>query len=179
MPSSRCTSRSARRRISARSDGRHADQLGDHVHGQQPGEVGDEVERARLERGVQVGRRRASRIRSSMAATRRGVKLLPTMERMRVCRGGSMARNDMARCASGPRRPGRGDARRRWSSGRRRGTPPARRRGARGEEVELLVVEDRGLGAQAGVGRVRVLVDPVVVRAVATGASVVTERRSP
>ena len=35
-----------------------------------------------------------------------------------------------------------------------------------GEEVELLVVEDRRLGAQPGVGRVRVLVDAVVVGAV-------------
>ena len=35
-----------------------------------------------------------------------------------------------------------------------------------GEEVELLVVEDRRLGPQAGVGRVRVLVDGVVVGAV-------------
>ena len=43
---------------------------------------------------------------SSMAATRRGVKLFPTMERMRVWRGGSMARNDMARCASGPKAAG-------------------------------------------------------------------------
>ena len=43
---------------------------------------------------------------SSMAATRRGVKLLPTMARMRVCRGGSMARKDMARWASGPKAAG-------------------------------------------------------------------------
>ena len=48
----------------------------------------------------------SARMPSSMAATRRGVKLLPTMERMRVCRGGSMARNDMARCASGPKAAG-------------------------------------------------------------------------
>ncbi len=46
------------------------------------------------------------RMPSSMAATRRGVKLLPTMERMRVWRGGSMARNDMARWASGPKAAG-------------------------------------------------------------------------
>ncbi len=36
-----------------------------------------------------------SRIRSSIAATLVGVNPLPTSDRMRVCRGGSMAKNDM------------------------------------------------------------------------------------
>ena len=44
-----------------------------------------------------------ARIRSSIWATLDGVKPLPTSERIRVCRGGSRARNDITLWASGPK----------------------------------------------------------------------------
>ena len=44
-----------------------------------------------------------SRMRTSMAFTLEGVKPLPTSDRMRVCFGGSRARKDIVRCASGPK----------------------------------------------------------------------------
>ena len=47
--------------------------------------------------------RAMARMSASIAATLDGVKPLPTSERMRVCRGGSRARNDMNLWASGPK----------------------------------------------------------------------------
>ncbi len=43
-----------------------------------------------------------ARIPGSSSATRRVVKALDTSDRIRVWRGGSMARNDMDLCAWGP-----------------------------------------------------------------------------
>ena len=45
-------------------------------------------------------------MRGSMAFTLDGVKPLPTSDRMRVCLGGSRARNDIVRWASGPKAAG-------------------------------------------------------------------------
>ncbi len=130
-PSSRCTTASAQVRSSVAVRLRHAEHLADHVHRQLAGEVGDEVAAAGLDERDRCSWRASSRMRGSSSATRRGVKPRDTSARMRVWRGGSMARNDIVACAARVRTPpGRATRRCGWRSARCRGTPRARRRGA-------------------------------------------------
>ena len=70
--------------------------------GSRPAKSATKSKRPLLDGGLEVldGQRAGSSASSS--ATRRAVKALDTSERIRVWRGGSMARNDMARWASGP-----------------------------------------------------------------------------
>ena len=108
-----------------------------------------------------------ARIRSSIWATFDGVNPLPTSERIRVWRGGSRARNDITLWASGPKALGSRETP--WALEK----PSTLRKAAehvlvagQGPEVELVVPVQRGLGPQAGVDRVGVLVDLVGVGAV-------------
>ena len=86
---------------------------------------------------------------------------------MRPCSGGSMARNDIVRCACGPDAAGSSDTP--WADENAHVVAEALHHvGVAGQRPEagLVVAVDRRLVAQPGVGRVRVLVDLVGVRAV-------------
>ena len=166
MPSSRCTRRSARRRTSARSDGGTP--------------TSSEI--------TSIGSRPAkSPMKSNVPASSAGSRWATASSRIRVLHGGHPARRealaDDGAHAGVPRRVHGEERHGPVRVGPEGGRVEAHAEGvgvvvdvaergqdvgvARvGEEVELLVVEDRRLGAQARVGRVRVLVDGVVVGAV-------------
>ena len=125
MPSSRCTTVSAQCAQLVAIGLGHAEHLADDVHRQLAGEVADEVAAPALDEARRCARRASARMRGSSSAMRRGVKPRDTSARMRVWRGGSMARNDIVACALGCRRlPGR--ARRRCDS---RSASVSRKRG--------------------------------------------------
>ncbi len=108
MPSSRCTTVSASRRSSARSEaGTPTSSLITSI-GSRPAK--SEM-KSKLPRSTAGSRCSTAswRMRGSSSATRRGVKLLPTSERSRVWPGGSMARNDIDRWAWGPKAAGSSD----------------------------------------------------------------------
>ena len=166
IPSSRCTSRSARRRISARSDAGTP--------------TSSEI--------TSIGSRPAkSAMKSNEPASRAGARCATASARMPLLHGGHPARREaLADDGAHAGVPGRVHGEERHGPvgvGPEGGRVEADAVGVRvvvdvaeggqdvgvarvGEEVELLVVEDGRLGAQPGVGRVRVLVDAVVVGAV-------------
>ena len=145
---------------------RDAHQLGDHVHREQAGEVGDEVERAGLEGRAEVGDgQRPDALLHGRHPARR--EALADDGAHAGVPGRVHGEERHGAVGVGPE-GGRveGDA-----VGVRVVVHVAERREhvgmARiGEEVEVLVVEDRRLRPQAGVGRIGVLVDAVVVGAV-------------
>ncbi len=145
---------------------RHADQLGDHVHRQQPGKIGDEVERARLERRAQVGQGECPDALLHGGHPARREALPDNGAHARV------PRRVHGQERHGPVRVGpEGGRVEAHAVGVGVVVHVAERRqhvgvAGEGEEVQFLVVEDGRLGAQAGVRRVRVLVDAVVVGAV-------------
>ena len=167
-PSSRWTSRSDRRRSSSRSAGGHADQLGDHVHRQLAGEVGDEVEACPASSaGVEVLAGELADARLELGDAARGEAARHQAAHAAV--PGRVHGEERHRAVGVRARRGRVE---RHAVGRRearrcRGTPSitsAWRDSAQKPRSSLRYT--RRLVAQAGVGRVRVLVDLVGVRAV-------------
>ena len=98
--------------------------------------------------------------------TRRGVKPVETRARMRVCLGGSSARNDIVRWACGPQAAGSSETPFALENlaGSRNAVSHVGVPGQRPEVLLVVAVQRRKL-AQPGVRRIRVLVDRVVVRA--------------
>ena len=99
-PSSRCTTWSAQARSAARSEaGTPSSSLITSI-GSLPAKSAMKSQRV-CSRQASRCSRAIARIRGSSSDTRRGVKPRETSARMRVCRGGSIARNDMVASASG------------------------------------------------------------------------------
>ena len=132
--------------------------------GKLAGEVADEVAASGGDEGVDVAGRASSRMRGSSSAIRRGVKPRDTSARMRVWRGGSMARNDIMACARGCDDAGSSETPLRLEK-RVMSRKPVEHVGMARQrpEPEPLVAVERRLGAQRGVDRIGILVDLVGV----------------
>ena len=144
----------------------HPHQLGDHVHGEQAGEVGDEVEAPALERRLQVLEGQLADARLQLGHPPGGEALAHQRAQPGVC--GRVHGQERHRAVGVGAEGGRVE-RDAVGVGEALHVPEGRQHVAmagEGPEVELLVAVDGASAPEPGVGRVRVLVDGVVVGAV-------------
>ena len=145
---------------------RHAEHLADHVHRHLARELVDEVEAARTDERIEIGRRKIADALLERGDPTRREALRDQSAQARV--PGRIEREERGAC--GRLRPPRlGIERHAVIVGEERSVPERREHigvARQRPEVECVVAVDRRVGAQRRVGRVRILVDLIGVRVV-------------